>query len=91
MKALSRDAVAILSGLLLMPAQMSAETTAESLDRLVKAYPEALSGHDDHAVFWRDGTKMPVGDGNGGKSFDDLLRNASILDQLRLRYPAGVS
>jgi hypothetical protein len=90
-KALSRDAVAILSGLLLMPAQMSAETTAESLDRLVKAYPEALSGHDDHAVFWRDGTKMPVGDGNGGKSFDDMLRNASILDQLHLRYPLGVS
>jgi D-alanyl-D-alanine carboxypeptidase len=90
-KTLSLRAGAILIGLLLMPANSRAETSAESLDRLVKAYPEALSGHDDHTLFWRDGTKMPAGDGNGGKSFDDLLRNASILDQLRLRYPAGVS
>ena len=78
MKTLSLRAGAILIGLLLMPANSRGETLAESLDRLVKAYPEALSGHDDRDLFWRDGTKMPVGDGNGGKSFDDLLRNASI-------------
>lgn len=78
-------------GLLLMAVNLHAETTAESLDRLVRAYPEALSGHDDHALFWRDGTAMPVGGADSSKSFDDLLRNASILDQLRLRYLVGAS
>jgi D-alanyl-D-alanine carboxypeptidase len=65
------------------------ETISEQLDRLVRAYPQALAGHDDQFVFWRDGTKMAVGDPDGQKSFDDLLRRASILDQLRLPYPQG--
>jgi hypothetical protein len=68
-----------------------AETKNESLDRLVRAYPEALSGHDDKYIFWRDGTAMVADDGVENKSFDDLLRNASIVDQLRLSYPPGSS
>jgi len=75
----------------LMPGISEAETRAESLDRLVRAYPEALSGHDEKQIFWRDGTAMPVDDGVDGKSFDDLLHKASILDQLRLPYPRGTS
>jgi hypothetical protein len=66
-----------------------AQSAAMLLDRLVRAYPEALTSHDDHFVFWRDGTKMPVDDGQGDKSFDELLRKASILDQLRLPYKRG--
>jgi D-alanyl-D-alanine carboxypeptidase len=80
-----------LIGLVLMATDLKAETRAESLDRLVHAYPEALSGHDDKNIFWRDGTIMPVGEGNGTKSFEELLRNASILDQLLLPYPLGTS
>jgi hypothetical protein len=68
-----------------------AETIAENLDRLVRAYPETLSRHDDKSIFWRDGTAMLVGDGIDDKSFDDLLRKASILDQMRLPYPLGAS
>ena len=60
------------------------ETVGEQLDRLVKAYPQTLAGHDDEFVFWRDGTKMSVGKPDKQKSFDDLLRKASILDQLSL-------
>jgi hypothetical protein len=71
--------------------KLNAETRIESLDHLVRAYPEALSGHDDKAIFWRDGTIMPVDDGIGNKSFDELLRSASILDQLRLPYRLGAS
>jgi hypothetical protein len=66
-----------------------AQSAGILLDRLVRAYPEALTGHDDHFILWRDGTKMPVDDGQGDKSFDELLRKASILDQLRLPYRRG--
>jgi D-alanyl-D-alanine carboxypeptidase len=70
---------------------VKAETKTESLDRLVRAYPEALSRHDDKHIFWRDGTAMVADDGVENKSFDDLLRSASIVDQLRLSYPLGSS
>jgi D-alanyl-D-alanine carboxypeptidase-like protein len=77
--------------LALIPQILQAETRAESLDRLVRAYPEALSGHDEKHIFWRDGTAMSVDDGVDHKSFDDLLRKASIVDQLDLPYPRGAS
>lgn len=57
------------------------------LDRLVRAYPAELTGHDARFIFWRDGTKMPVGTLH--KSFEERLRNASILDQMWLPYPKG--
>jgi hypothetical protein len=66
-----------------------AETVTEQLDRLVRSYPQALSGHDERYLIWRDGTRMPVGELDQHKSFDDLLRHASILDQLSLPYPRG--
>jgi len=77
--------------LVLASASAKAQTRAELLDRLVRAYPEALSGHDGKQIVWRDGTAMPVDDGIDDKSFDQRLRDASIIDQLRLSYPVGVS
>ena len=68
---------------------VQAGTISEELDRLVRAYPEALAGHDQRHVFWRDGTNMPVGEPDEHKSFDDLLRRASIIDQLSQRYQRG--
>jgi hypothetical protein len=60
-----------------------------ALDRLVAAYPAALAGHDGKMLRWRDGTVMPVSDGADGKTFPDLLRHASIVDQFRIPYPRG--
>ena len=60
-----------------------------ALDDLVAAYPNALAGHDDKMLRWRDGTVMPISDGVENKTFQDLLRRASIADQLRLPYPRG--
>jgi hypothetical protein len=60
-----------------------------ALDNLVAAYPDALAGHDDKVLRWRDGTVMPLGDDAGDKSFAALLRHASIIDQLRVPYPRG--
>ena len=60
-----------------------------ALDRLVVAYPSALAGHDAKVLRWRDGTVMPLSDGTDSKSFPELLRRASIIDQLRIPYPRG--
>ena len=62
---------------------------AASLDALVRAYPDQLASHDDIDLIWRDGTRQTVSDGNVNKSFDEKLRNPSILDQLSLPYPKG--
>jgi hypothetical protein len=67
----------------------AAEAPNKALDRLVAAYPGALERHDGEHLYWRDGTVMAVSDGINGKSFDQLLKNASILDQLRLPYLPG--
>jgi D-alanyl-D-alanine carboxypeptidase len=60
-----------------------------SLDALIAAYPDALAAHDAKTLRWRDGTLMPLSDGDENKAFSELLRHASIADQLRLPYPRG--
>ena len=62
---------------------------AASIDDLLRAYPDELAGFDGSNLIWRDGTKTPVSDGRADKSLEEQLRNGSILDQLRLIYPAG--
>ena len=59
------------------------------LDALVRAYPEQLAGYDAANLIWRDGTRMPLSDGQPDKSFEEQLRHGSILDQLRVPYPTG--
>ena len=67
----------------------SAPSFAASMDDLLRAYPDALAGFDGANLIWRDGTRMPVADGRPDKDMAEQLRNGSILDQLRLPYPAG--
>ena len=67
----------------------STASVAASIDDLIRAYPDALTGFDGSNLIWRDGTRMPVGDGRPDKSMEEQLRNGSILDQLRLEYPAN--
>jgi D-alanyl-D-alanine carboxypeptidase len=71
------------------PQAAGAQSTSAVLDALVAAYPDRLVRHDNAYIYWRDGTRMPVWDGRPHKSFDQLLRDASILDQFRLPYPRG--
>ena len=54
-----------------------------ALDRLVRAYPEQLAGHDGTVLVWRDGTRMQADDGVPGKTEDEAIDHGSILDQLR--------
>ena len=78
---------------LLLVALVAAPATAGSaaLDALVRAYPEQLAGYDATYLIWRDGTRMPLSDGQPDKSFEEMLRYGSILEQARLPYPAGTS
>src|SRR5262245_7611029 len=58
-----------------------------ALDALIRAYPEHLAGYDSLYLIWRDGTRMPLSDGHRGKTFVEMLRHGSLLDQIRLPYP----
>jgi hypothetical protein len=68
---------------------LSPASHAASIEALLRAYPDALSGFDGTNLIWRDGTRMPVSDGRPDKNLEQQLRNGSVLDQLRLDYPAG--
>ena len=59
------------------------------LDRLVKAYPDFLAGHDGAAVRWKDGTLMPAGDAADARGYDDKLRRPSLHNQMEMAYPTG--
>jgi hypothetical protein len=68
---------------------LSAEDSTGALDHLIAAYHDVLLRHDGERIYWRDGAVMSVSDDIQGKSFDQLLRNASILDQLSQSYRPG--
>jgi hypothetical protein len=77
---------------ILLAAALFAATRAQAgdpLDALVADYPTTLSGHDGNFVIFRDGTRMDAGAPDPSKSFGELLRNATIIDQFRLAYPKG--
>ena len=61
-----------------------------SPDALVRAYPDQIAGHDDTGIIFRDGTRQNLSDGKTDKSFDEKLKNGSLIDQLSLPYPKGV-
>jgi hypothetical protein len=75
-----------------MPAtgqQLKSVSTDDQLEVLAKAYPGFINGHDRTNIFWRDGTKMSAVDQADDKSFDQLLKHASIVDQFKQSYPRG--
>jgi hypothetical protein len=81
---------AVLAFLLLGLAER-AEADEAALDTLVRAYPQQLAGYDSTYLIWRDGTRMPLSDGQANTSFEEMLRHGSILDQIRVPYPVGSS
>jgi hypothetical protein len=67
----------------------SAHAQEGPLDRLVRAYPDFLDGHDTATIRWRDGVRMPASDGRANKSFAEKLKSPSLLDQMELTYVKG--
>jgi hypothetical protein len=56
--------------------------------RLVAAYPDFLTGHDDNNLIWRDGSKMGFDDG-AEKTFQERLERSDVEDQFAIPYPLG--
>ena len=86
---ISRIAVVVLLLALTGLNDTAAGDERAALDALVRAYPEHLAGYDSTDLVWRDGTRMPLADGRPAKSFAEMLRHGSILEQIHLPYPRG--
>src|ERR1700722_11789569 len=56
-------------GLALVFSGIAGAADGASLDALVQAYPEQLAGYDSTDLIWRDGTRMPLSDGQTSKCF----------------------
>ena len=63
-------------------------SAAEAGARLVAAYPDHLRAFEGGNLVWRDGTRMPLDDGKGPKSFEAWLESPDIEDMLAQSYPA---
>jgi hypothetical protein len=74
---------------LLLVGTASAAQAAGPMDALLRAYPDQLESFDGTYLLWRDGTRMKVDDGRPDKSLAEQIRDGSLLDQMRLPYPAG--
>jgi hypothetical protein len=61
----------------------------EYLDRLVRSYPDKISGYDNEFMILKNGTKFRISDGRTNKTFQELLENPDIDDMFYVRYPAG--
>ena len=59
------------------------------LDKLVRAYPDFLAGHDDKWLTLKDGRRLAISDGRSDKSFDQMIEHADIDDMFYAAYPAG--
>src|SRR3954452_24058504 len=57
--------------------------------RLLASYPDHLAGLKRDTLVWRDGTLMPIGAGLPARPFPEMLRSATIADQLRQTYEPG--
>jgi hypothetical protein len=79
----------LLAGVEMLFFPIAARGQAISPDALTHAYPDQIAGRDDVGIIFRDGTRQNLSDGRTDKSFDEKLRNASLLDQLSLPYPKG--
>jgi hypothetical protein len=80
----------LLFTVLLLPSAVAAgELSEDAQKRLLAAYPDQLERIDAGNLVWRDGTRMPIDDGKGEKSFADWLDHPDIKDMLAVPYPPG--
>lgn len=59
------------------------------LQRLVDAYPGTIAGFDAGALILKNGERLPLSDGDEGKSFEQMLDRPDIGDMFAFAYPAG--
>jgi len=54
-----------------------------------KAYPEFIVATDFNSITWKDGTQMIFDDGVANKTFEQMLEQPDLEDQLLQSYPKG--
>jgi len=59
------------------------------LKALLSAYPNRLKEATEDFVIWQDGTKMSYDDGKKDKTFEELLSEGDLEDQMSMKYPVG--
>jgi len=84
-----RIALLVLVALSAFATAGAGEFTQAARARLLAAYPDDLARIEDGELVWRDGTRMPLDDGKGEKSFADWLNDPDIEDTLAVPYPMG--
>ena len=62
---------------------------APRIERLVAVYPDHLAGIEGDWLVWKDGSRMEIGASSPPRPFEEMLRSASIADQLRQVYEPG--
>ncbi|QCI69184.1 M15 family metallopeptidase [Phreatobacter stygius] len=70
-------------------APAAATVSADRLAKLVASYPDHLAAVVDDILVWRDGTRMTIGSDRPARAFEDMVRSATIADQLRQTYQPG--
>jgi hypothetical protein len=79
----------ILSGATPTFAQSPAVGASSAATALVDVYPDFLDRIEGNDLIWKDGTRMPVDDGKGAKTFDAMLDDPDIKDMFSMTYPLG--
>lgn len=59
------------------------------LDRLVRSYPDKVSGYDNEFLILKNGMRFRISDGRNNKTFEELLEKPDIDDMFYARYPMG--
>lgn len=65
----------------------AAQSSADPLDILVRAYPDVLSARSGNMIVLRDGRRLDAGSLDSDTPFDQVLANASIRDMFLIPYP----
>lgn len=71
------------------PAAASAIPLSAIADRLRAAYPDHISGYANGELIWRDGSRIPLDDGRGVKTFEAWLAEPDIEDMVQRPYRSG--
>jgi hypothetical protein len=82
--------IVILAGYLLFSSHSDSRAVAvpAGLKKLLAAYPGMFKGATQNSIIWNDGTSMVFDDGVQNKSFQALLDNADLEDQVNaMPYP----
>jgi hypothetical protein len=81
----------IMTFLALTHAQAPIGSVADAAAALVRAYPDFLDRTEANDIIWKDGTRMPIDDRKGAKSFDAMLDDPDIKDMFSTPYPLGAT